>query len=470
MKHLPPLAERSTLSPTSSDNSYKWMVLLVTSLSAFTTPFDSSVVNIALPAISAALNMDITSTAWIQTSYLLAMSAPLIGAGRLGDLKGRRLLFTLGTLVFTAGSAFSAFPSNGMQLLLSRAIQGFGAAFLSANATAILVDAFPDRDRGKALGVNTMIVYAGLTAGPLFGGLLVQSFGWRSIFLVNLPLGIIIILLSIVWLRPSSKVGAEPFDLPGAALFSVSLASLLAALSLERSLASTPLPVALLVIIGTASLCVFLVAESRLIKHPMLDLSLFLTNRLFSAANLTALAYYVSSNSTAFLVSYYLQSVLKLSPGDAGAILLSMPLAMALISPLSGWLTDRSGSRLMSSLGMAIVGVSLVTLSYLKVGSPPEEALLGLLLSGIGSGIFSAPNSSAVMGSLPRERLGVASGTLGTMRFTGQAVSMTIAGAFLAGSANSGSGLVNAMNNVFILSTVVAGVGVLVSIARGNKG
>ena len=124
----------------------------------------------------------------------------------------------------------------------------------------------------------------------------------------------------------------------------------------------------------------------------------------------------------------------------------------------------------MSSLGMAIVGVSLVTLSYLKVGSPPEEALLGLLLSGIGSGIFSAPNSSAVMGSLPREKLGVASGTLGTMRFTGQAVSMTIAGAFLAGSANSGSGLVNAMNSVFLLSTVVAGVGFLVSIARGNKG
>ena len=278
----PPLPERSTLPSASSDNSYKWIVLVVTSLSAFTTPFDSSVVNIALPSISAALNMDITSTAWIQTSYLLALCTPLIGAGRLGDLKGRRLLFILGTLVFTAGSASSAFPSSGMQLLLSRAVQGFGAAFLSANATAILVDAFPDRDRGKAVGVNTMVTYTGLSAGPLLGGLLVQNFGWRSIFLVNLPLGIIIIVLSIVWLRPSSKAGAEPFDLPGAALFSVSLASLLAALSLRGSLASTPLPVVLLAIIGAASLCAFVVAESRLIKHPMLDLSLFLTNRLFS--------------------------------------------------------------------------------------------------------------------------------------------------------------------------------------------
>lgn len=452
------------------DDSYRWIVLLVTSLSAFMTPFDSSVVNIALPSISTALSLDITSTTWIQTSYLLAMCAPLVSAGRLGDLKGRKPLFIFGTLAFTAGSASSAYSGSGTLLLLSRVVQGFGASFISANATAILVETFPGKDRGKALGVNTMVVYAGLTAGPLLGGLLVQSFGWRSIFLMNIPLGITVTLLSSKWLRAGRKSLEEPFDLLGAALFAISLASSLAALSLARSSASGPLPVILLTVTGAVTFGVFLLAESRLMTHPMLDLSLFARNRLFSAANATALAYYVSSNSTSFLVSYYLQSVLGLSPGEAGLTLLIMPLAMALISPLSGWVSDRQGSRVMSSIGMATVAVSFVILSLLKVGGPPQEALIGLLLCGIGSGIFSAPNSSAVMGSLPREKLGVASGTLGTMRFTGQALSMTIAGALLTGSTASANLFVQAMSGAFIVSTVVAGIGFLASISRGSEG
>ena len=457
------------MSSARSDDSYKWIVLLVTSLSAFTTPFDSSVVNIALPSISVALGMSITSTTWVQTAYLLTMCMPLISAGRLGDLKGRKPLFIFGTLAFTAGSAASVFSSNGTQLLFSRAVQGFSASFISANATAILVDTFPGRDRGKALGVNTMVVYTGLTAGPLLGGLLVQSFGWRSIFLVNIPLGITVAILSLKWLRAGRRSLEEPFDLLGAVLFAISLASSLVALSFAKSSASDPLPVILLAVIGAVTFSAFLLAESRLTTHPMLDLSLFVTNRLFSMANLTALAYYVSSNSTSFLVSYYLQSVLRLSPGEAGLILLTMLLAMALISPLSGWLSDKSGSRVMSSVGLTIVGVSLVTLSYLKVGGSPQEALVGLLLGGIGSGIFSAPNSSAVMGSLPREKLGVASGTLGTMRFTGQALSMTIAGAFLAESTDSATGIMQSMSTVFVVSTMFAGIGFLVSIARGKK-
>ncbi len=457
------------MSSTPSNDSYKWIVLLVTSLSAFMTPFDSSVVNIALPSISTALKVDITSITWVQISYLLALSAPLISAGRLGDLKGRKSLFIFGTLAFTAGSASASYANSGTQLLLSRTVQGFGASFISANATAILVDTFPGKDRGKALGINTMVVYTGLTAGPLLGGLLVQNFGWHSIFLVNIPLGITVVLLSLIWLKASRGTKKEPFDLPGATLFAISLASSLAALSLSRSSASGQYPVILLSATGAVTFSVFLLAQARLIAHPMLDLSLFTKNRLFSAANATALAYYVSSNSTSFLVSYYLQSVLRLSPGEAGLTLLVMPLSMALISPLSGWVSDRAGSRVMSSLGIAMVGISFARLSLLKVEGSPQEVLIGLLLYGIGSGIFSAPNSSAVMGSLPKEKLGVASGTLGTMRFTGQAVSMTIAGTLLAGSMASANSFVQAMSSIFLVSTVIAGIGVLISISRGNS-
>jgi len=457
------------LSPATSESlSYKWIVLLITSVSTFTTTFDSSVVNIALPSISSSLNMDITTTAWVQTSYLLAISVPLISAGRLGDLKGRKPIFILGIIIFTLGSVLCGLSNHRLQILLFRIIQGLGAA-LSANAVAILVDAFPEKERGKALGVNTMAVYIGLTAGPLLGGFLIQSLGWQSIFFVNVPIGIVVVLLSIRWLKRGSTSGGQSFDLLGAISFSVCLVPFLLSLTFGGTIGWTSIFVIALMVVSMVSFGLFLLIEARLTQHPMLELSLFTKNRLFAAANFTALAYFVSSFSTSFLISYYLQSVLGFPPSQTGMILLLMPLTMAMISPLTGWLSDKFGSRFMSSLGMTTISVILISFSGLQASSSVQEILIRLLIAGIGTGIFPSPNSSAVMGSVQKEKLGVASGTLGTMRSMGQAISMTVAGTMLGSSTKPVSSFIGAMHNVFILSAVISAIGFFISIAQGTR-
>jgi MFS family permease len=340
---------------------------------------------------------------------------------------------------------------------------------MSTNAVAILVDAFPERERGKALGVNMMVVYAGLTAGPLLGGILIQSLGWRSVFALNVPLGALIIILSLKWLKPSSVGVSQSFDLFGAISFSACLVPFLVSLTLGGTLGWTSIQVIVLMAVAAVFLGLFLWIEALSSQYPMLDLSLFMNNRLFTAANFTALAYYVSSTTTSFMISYYLQTILGLPPSQVGSILLVMPLMMALISPLSGWLSDRFGSFLMSALGMAIMTLALISFSSLETNAPTQDVLARLFVAGVGTGIFSSPNSSAVMGSVPREKLGVASGTLGTMRFIGQAISMTLAGAMLGSSMKLTEMFVEAMHAVFILSAVVAGTGFLISIMRGNR-
>jgi MFS family permease len=261
----------------------------------------------------------------------------------------------------------------------------------------------------------------------------------------------------------------QSFDLLGSVSLSAWLVPILISLTLGATFGWTSMAVIYLMVLAAASFSIFLWTEARLARYPMLDLSLFMNNRLFTASNFTALAYYVSTSNLTFLISYYLQTIVGMPPSQTGTILLVMPLTMALISPLSGWLSDRLGSFLMSSLGMFIVAVTLFSFSSLEATSPAQEVLIRLLAVGIGTGIFSSPNSSAVMSSVPKEKLGVASGTLGTMRFIGQATSMTVAGAMLGSSMALSEMFIQAMHNVFVLSAVVAIMGFLISIARGRR-
>ncbi|MBS7612348.1 MFS transporter [Candidatus Bathyarchaeota archaeon] len=320
----------------SIDGSYKWIVLLITTVGAFMTPLDSSIVSIALPTIASDLRIDFTMVIWVPTAYLLCLTVLLTSFGRLADIKGRKPLFILGFTIFTIASLLSSVSQNGIQLIIFRAIQGAGAALISANSPAIVTDVFPSNERGKALGVNTMAVYVGLSVGPTLGGLLVQSLGWRSIFYINLPIGIFVITLSLLKLKESTVLKSQQkFDLMGAGTLSIGLTMLLLALTFGGSYGwRTPFILSLFAASGVF-LIVFIFLEKRMAEDAVLDVSLFIRNRLFAAANLSALLNYTSYFAVSFLMSFYLQRVLGYSPTQAGLLLLPMPLTMAVLAPIS---------------------------------------------------------------------------------------------------------------------------------------
>lgn len=420
-------------------------------------------------------------------AYLLVLTVLLINAGRLADLHGRKRFYTVGFIIFTVGSVLCALSMTDLQLVLFRALQGLGAAFISANSPAIVTDTFPREERGKALGINTMAVYTGLMVGPVLGGVLVQNYGWRSIFFVNVPIGIVVVALTTLKLKentPDEKgIG---FDLPGAATLSLGLASTLVVLTLGGVFGWVSAPSILLAGLSVVMLLLFVRIERGLVRFPTLDLSLFTRNRLFAAANATAFLSYVAVNGVTLMMAIYLESIKGLDPQTAGLFLIAQATPMALLSPLSGWLSDRFGSRVISTLGMGIVSVGLFLFSGMNAASSGLDTVMRLVVVGVGFGLFSSPNTSAVMGSVRHEKLGVGAGTLGTMRFMGQSIGLALLGAVMAATlptqallavfagltSQGGLGVsefVVGMRDFFLIATGIGAIGTLASTTRGQE-
>jgi EmrB/QacA subfamily drug resistance transporter len=426
------------------------------------------------------------SAVWIPLAYLLLLTLLLINVGRLADLHGRKRFYILGFAVFTAGSILCGLSATASQLIGFRALQGAGAAFIAANSTAIVTDVFPREGRGRALGINTMAVYTGLTVGPILGGILVENFGWRSIFFVNVPIGILVITLVILKLRqnPPNALGAK-FDLAGAATLSIALAASLIVLTLGGIYGWTSAPTIMLFALSVAMLLLFLGIERRS-PFPTLDLSLFFKNRLFATANATAFLSYIAVIGVTLTIAIYLETIKGLSPEIAGLYLIAQALPMALFSPLSGWLSDRFGSRTLATIGMGCTTLGLFLLSELNAASSWFDVIVRLVIVGIGFGLFSSPNTSAVMGSVRQEKLGVAAGTLGTMRFMGQSIGLAMLGAVMATtlspqalltvftSLTSQGGVVTSefvvgMKNFFLIAAGMGVLGTLASTTRGHE-
>jgi EmrB/QacA subfamily drug resistance transporter len=450
-------------------------------------PLDGSIVTIAIPSIASSMMIGLETVVWISLAYLLVLTVLLINAGRLADIRGRKGTYILGFIIFTAGSILCGASATGLQLVIFRAVQGVGAAFIASNSPAIVTESFQSWERGKALGINATAVYAGLMTGPVIGGILVQNFGWRSIFYVNVPIGILVVSLASLKLkeRQTSSVG-ERFDFVGAVTLSVALASFLVALTLGGAFGWSSIPILSLLLLTVSAFVLFIYTESRLTTHPTFDLSLFTKNRLFAAANTAALLNYIAVSGVTFMISIYLQDILGLPPQSAGLFLIAMAVAMALLSPFSGWLSDRFGSRLLSSGGMLIVTVGLLLLSQLNTTSSVNDIILRLTLLGVGFGLFSSPNTRAVMSSVGRSKLGVASGTISTMRSTGQAIGLAMAGAVIATalppqavlqlftglsaqSAIARDEFTMGMRTVFQIASAISAVGTLVSLVRGRE-
>jgi EmrB/QacA subfamily drug resistance transporter len=397
----------------------KRVVLIIAIMSSFLTPFTSSSVNIALPSIGTQLSLNAVALSWVATAYLLAAAAFLIPFGRIADIYGRKKIFRLGIIIDAIASILCVTSSSGELLIVFRALQGVGGAMIFGTGIAILTSVFPANERGRALGISTAAVYTGLSAGPLVGGFLTGHFGWRSIFFLNAFLGLVIIVVVFWKLKGEwAEAKGERFDYVGSIIYSLALVAVFYAFSVLPALWGI-----WLIIIGVIGLAAFVWWETRQ-KQPVLNISFFRNNTVFAFSNLAALINYSATFAVAFLLSLYLQYVKGFPPEHAGLILIAQPVVMVIFSPIAGSLSDRIEPRIVASIGMALTTAGLVMLIFLNNVTGLPFILASLVTLGLGFGFFSSPNINAIMGSVERKFYGVASGTLGTMRLTGQAFSM----------------------------------------------
>jgi EmrB/QacA subfamily drug resistance transporter len=448
----------------------KNVVLLIATMSSFLTPFTSSSVNIALPSIGIELSLNAVVLGWVATAYLLAAAMFLVPFGRIADITGRKRIFQIGIIIDAVASILGAASPSGLWLILCRAFQGLGGAMIFGTGVAILTSVFPPKERGRALGINAAAVYAGLAVGPLAGGFLTGHFGWRSIFLLNAFLGLIIT-VAVLWkLRGEwAEARGERFDFAGSVIYSLALVAIMYAFSVLPALWGV-----WLILIGVLGLVAFIRWEMRQ-EHPVLDIGFFRNNTVFAFSNLAALINYSATFAVAFLMSLYLQYVKGFTPEHAGLILMAQPLVMVICSPIAGSLSDRIEPRIVASMGMALTTIGLVMLTFLGSGTGLPFVLISLAVLGLGFGFFSSPNTNAVMGSVEGKFYGVASGTLGTMRLVGQAFSMGLVLLLFAlyiGRVQITAAyyplFLKSMKTAFAISAALCFGGIFASIARGK--
>lgn len=397
--------------------SRRFILILITAVT-FLNPFTGSAINLALPAIGAEFTADAAMLAWVASAYLLSSVIFLLPAGRLGDTRGRVTVFLLGVVVFTAGSILTIFTPTFELLLAFRFLQGIGGAMIYANSVALITQLFPPGERGTAIGLNVTATYAGLSLGPFLGGALTQFFGWRSIF-------VLIMLIAVPSLLYAKKYPAflnerrdERFDTPGTVISSV----LILCLFLGLTWVTTPTGVALLV--AVVLLGVILIRVEQQQPCPVLPVSLLASNRVFAASNGAALINYSATYAVGFLLSLYLQYVRGYEPIAAGTLLLVQPVIMVFVAPISGRLADRVQPGHVASVGMALSGAALFGFFFLSPTTSVAAIVALLILLGVGVGLFSSPNTTAIMGSVTKRDYGCASAMTAMMRSLGMMLSM----------------------------------------------
>jgi EmrB/QacA subfamily drug resistance transporter len=452
----------------------KWWVLLAVGVASFMTALDGSVANIILPVLSDAFKAGVATVEWVVTIYLLVVSGLLLSFGRLGDMRGHKSLYVSGLLVFVISSALCGLAPIVEAVIVFRALQALGGAMLLANSPAILIKNFPPTQRGQALGMQATMTYLGLTVGPSLGGWLTSQFGWRAVFYINVPVGLLALWLSLRFIPrdEESAQAAERFDLAGAFTFMAGLVALLLGLNQGEEWGWTSAPILALLAVSVGLLGVFIAIERR-VANPTLDLSLFRV-RLFSASAASAVFNYVCLYSVLFLLPFYLIQGRGRDPAQAGLILTAQPIIMAIAAPISGTLSDRMGARLLSTLGMAIMAVGLLLLSRLGAPSPLGQVTVGLAVVGLGTGMFVSPNTSALLGAAPAHRRGIASGILATARNVGMVLGVGLAGAIFTTVQSQGHAMgaptatFDGISMGFLVAVGVAVLGALTSAVRGE--
>jgi EmrB/QacA subfamily drug resistance transporter len=396
--------------------------LFVASITSFMGPFVVSSVNVALPSIQKEFNADAVQLSWIATSLLLAVAVTLVPAGRIADIHGRKKIFAWGLTVYTLASLVAACANSIEMLIFCRVFQGIGSAMFLTTGMAIITSIFPPKKRGKAIGVYVSAVYVGLSMGPLVGGILTQNVGWRSLFVLVVPMGILSILITLKYLKGEwADARGEPLDGAGSILYGVAILALVYGASLLPGKTALYLMAA-----GALCMGVFVRQELRA-RYPVVEVRLFTRNKLFTFSSLAAMIHYAATFGVTFLVSLYLQYIKGLSPQTAGMIIVAQPIMMATFSPLAGKWSDHIEPRKIASFGMGLTALGLFLLSWIGNDTSLIYITSTLIVLGFGFAMFSSPNMNAIMSSVEKRYLGIASGTVATMRLIGQMVSMAIA-------------------------------------------
>jgi EmrB/QacA subfamily drug resistance transporter len=458
---------------------YPWYVVGTVFIGAFMAALDTSIITVALPSIAHEFHQSISVTAWVALAYLLTLTALLAIFGRVADIVGRRPLYTLGFTVFIIGSAICGASPNLTILIIARILQAIGAVLLQSNSIAIVTAAVPLSSRGKAIGIQGTALAIGLSLGPTIGGFLIGTFGWRSIFYVNVPVGIIGTLLAAMILprdilkKPDIK---RPFDFVGAFLIAVSLVFLLFGINQgnERGWAS-PL-IIISIVLGIVLILGFYLQEKRH-PAPIIDFSLFKITNL-TWGNLSGAITYAVMYGVLFIIPYYLEEALHLSSAHSGLLTSPLPLGMMMLAPIAGRIADRLGEKIPTMAGAILMLIGVFCLVFLTPTSSFILMIILLFIIGVGMGIFTPPNNSSVMGSTPHESLGVSSGMLNMSRSLGQSAGIALAFAIFQGitiifgfTSNNAPihVLVSAFHMTIISLAILSILAVLISIFRSSN-
>ena len=409
------------MSDTSGPPVNKILLLIIVTTSSFIMPFLASSLNVALPKIGNEFSMDAVMISWVGTVYFLAVLIVQVPCGRLADIYGRKKIYNLGLLIAIGSSFLLAFAGSAPLLIIGRAIQGVGTGMMANNAVAILTEVIPAKERGQAFGINLVGTYGGLSLGPFIGGVLTEYIGWRSIFLLCAILFIVLLLLVLRALKGEwADARGEKFDIIGAMVFGMSIALFMYGFSKINTLPGIALLAA-----GILGFIFFGRWQARS-DSPILNLALFRKNRVFFFSILAALITFIAGFAVSFLTSLYLQYIHGLSPQTAGLVLVIPAVVMMIFTPVSGRLSDKIEPRLIASVGNLLVFTALLLFIFLGSATPIGYVVSGLVLYGMGMGIFSSPNSNAIMSSVAKDHLGVASGIFVTTRSGGMLLSLGI--------------------------------------------
>lgn len=404
------------------NDSVKVTALLVAVIASFFTPFMGSSVNIALPSIGSNFSADAILLSWVTNAFLLAAAMFAVPFGRIADIHGMKKVFTYGMIIFTLASLFCGLSPSIYSLISARVLQGIGSAMIFVTALAIITSVYPPQERGKVIGINIASVYVGLSLGPVLGGLMTQFLGWRSLFLLMIPFGLLVISL-VYWKLEGewAESKGDKFDWIGSILYSIMLLFIMYGFSILPDILGI-----ILISLGALGMIAFIRWELYM-DSPIFNVRLFRTNFTFTLANLAALINYSATFAVTLLLSFYLQYVKDLDPQLAGLILVAQPIVMSITAPIAGRLSDRINPSLIATLGMATVTVGLFTFTFIEANTSLQNIIIGLIILGLGFGLFSSPNTNVIMGSVARKYYGVASASVSTMRLIGQTLSIGIA-------------------------------------------
>jgi EmrB/QacA subfamily drug resistance transporter len=452
------------------DRTNRRAALIVATLASFLGPFMGASVNVALPSMGSDFAMGAVLLSWVNSAYLLAAATLTVPFGRLGDIYGRKKIYIAGVFVYTIASVLTALSTSGMTLIVFRVLQGLGGSMIFATGMAILISVYPAQERGRVLGINVAAVYLGLSSGPFFGGIITEQLGWRFIFWINLPIGLLLLAVIFLMLKGDwAEDQGTRFDIVGSGILGISL------LATMYGFSTLPKEYGFYLLgFGLAGVAIFVWFESKL-EHPLIDVGLFRYNTVFAFSNLAALINYAATFAVTFLLSLYLQAVRGFTPQQTGSLLVIQPLVQALFSPLAGRLSDRVEPRTVASIGMGLTFAGLVLLVFVSRLISIYYIAGCMVFLGFGFALFVSPNTNAIMGSIDRRMYGVGSAVVGTMRQTGMMFSMGIVMMILAldlGNTEIGpenvDAFIGSMKTSFTVFAALCLGGVFASLARGR--